>query len=91
MHAAGSYYICRLLIVLDKDCKAATIAATQHRSYPMAGKSKSIYLTIYTKGTLKTVFHKVFFEAKSYNEYVKTDEFKAKWPVEEFDIVKETY
>jgi hypothetical protein len=91
MHAAGSYYICRLLIVLDKVCKAATIAATQHRSYPMAGKSKSIYLTIYTKGTLKTVFHKVFFEAKSYNEYVKTDEFKAKWPVEEFDIVKETY
>ena len=57
----------------------------------MAGKSKSIYLTIYTKGTLKTVFHKVFFEAKSYNEYVKTDEFKAKWPTEEFDIVKETY
>jgi hypothetical protein len=81
----------RMSIVLDKDCKAATIAATQHRSYPMAGKSKSIYLTIYTKGTLKTVFHKVFFEAKSYNEYVKTDEFKAKWPVEEFDIVKETY
>jgi hypothetical protein len=81
----------RMSIVLDIVCKAATIAATQHRSYPMAGKSKSIYLTIYTKGTLKTVFHKVFFEAKSYNEYVKTDEFKAKWPVAEFDIVKETY
>ena len=46
----------------------------------MAGRAKSIYLTIYTKGTLKTVFHKVFFETKSYNEYVKTDEFKAKWP-----------
>jgi hypothetical protein len=38
-----------------------------------------------------SVFKKVFFEAKSYNEYVKTDEFKAKWPAEEFDIVKETY
>jgi len=85
------YMSARMSMLLDKDCKAATIAATQHRSYPMAGKSKSIYLTIYTKGTLKTVFHKVFFEAKSYNEYVKTDEFKAKWPVEEFDIVKETY
>ena len=57
----------------------------------MAGKAKSIYLTIHPKGTFKTVFHKVFFEAKSYNEYVKTDEFKAKWPVAEFDLVKETY
>jgi hypothetical protein len=34
---------------------------------------------------------KVFFEAKSYNEYVKTDEFKAQWPADQFDIVKETY
>jgi hypothetical protein len=57
----------------------------------MAGKAKSIYLTIYLKGTLKTAFHKVFFEAKSYNDYVKTDEFKAKWPIAEFDIVQETY
>jgi hypothetical protein len=57
----------------------------------MAGKAKSIYLTIHPKGTFKTVFHKVFFEAKSYNDYVKTDEFKAKCPSAEFDIVKETY
>jgi hypothetical protein len=57
----------------------------------MAGKAKSVYLTIHPKGTFKTVLHKVFFEAKSYNDYVKTDEFKAKWPAEEFDIVKETY
>jgi hypothetical protein len=57
----------------------------------MAGKAKSIYLTIYTKGTLKTAFHKVFFEAKAYNEYIKTDEFKAKWTSDQFDIVKETY
>jgi hypothetical protein len=57
----------------------------------MAGKAKSIYLTIHPKGTFKTVFHKVFFEAKSYNDYVKTEEFVAKWPKEEFDIVKETY
>lgn len=57
----------------------------------MAGKAKSVYLTINPKGTFKTVFHKVFFDAKSYNEYVKSDEFKAKWPSAEFDIVKETY
>jgi hypothetical protein len=57
----------------------------------MAGKAKSIYLTIHPKGTFKTALHKVFFEAKAYNEYVKTVEFKAKWPPELYDIVKETY
>jgi hypothetical protein len=57
----------------------------------MAGKAKSVYLTINPKGPFKTVFHKVFFNAKDYNEYVKTDEFKAKWPADQFDIVKETY
>jgi hypothetical protein len=57
----------------------------------MAGKSKSIYLTILNKGTLTTVFHKVFFEAKAYNEFVKTEEFTAKWPKEQYDFVKETY
>jgi hypothetical protein len=57
----------------------------------MAGKAKSVYLTINPKGTCKTVFHKVFFDAKAYNDYVKTDEFKIKWPSAEFDIVKEIY
>ena len=57
----------------------------------MAGKAISVYLTINPKGTFKTVFSKVFFDAKSYNEYVKTDEFKTKWPATEFDVVKETY
>jgi hypothetical protein len=33
----------------------------------------------------------MFFDAKGYNEYVKSEEFKAKWPVEEFNIVKEVY
>jgi hypothetical protein len=33
----------------------------------------------------------VFFSAKEYNDFVKTDEFEAKWPKEEFEIVKETY
>jgi hypothetical protein len=57
----------------------------------MAGKAKSVYLTITKKGSLKTEFKKMFFDAKGYNEYVKSDEFKARWPAEEFDIVKEVY
>jgi hypothetical protein len=57
----------------------------------MAGTAKSIYLTITKKGSYTTEFTKVFFDAKSYNEYVKTDEFKAKWPKEKYEIVKETY
>ena len=57
----------------------------------MAGTAKSVYLTINKKGSFKTEFTKVFFNAKDYNEYVKTDEFKAKWPAEEFNIVKEVY
>jgi hypothetical protein len=57
----------------------------------MAGKAKSVYLTVTKKNSFKTEFHKMFFDAKSYNEYVKSDEFKAKWPVREFNIVKEVY
>jgi hypothetical protein len=57
----------------------------------MAGKAKSVYLTITEKGKLNAVFRKVFFNAGDYNAYVKTDEFKAKWPAEQFDIIKETY
>jgi hypothetical protein len=57
----------------------------------MAGKAKSVYLTISPKGEFKTVFHKIFFNAKDFNDYVKSEEFKAKWPTDQFDIVKETY
>ena len=57
----------------------------------MGGKAKSIYLTILPKGQHMSVFKKVFFDAKAYNEYIKSDEFKAKWPSTEFDIVKEIY
>jgi hypothetical protein len=57
----------------------------------MAGKAKSIYLTVAPKGSHMSVFKKVFFEAKSYNEYVKSEEFKAQWPADKFDIIKETY
>ena len=57
----------------------------------MAGTAKSVYLTISRKGSFKTEFTKVFFNAKDYNDYIKTDEFKAKWPATEFDVIKETY
>mgnify|MGYP000857266297 CR=1 FL=1 len=57
----------------------------------MAGKAKSVYLTVSLNGTHKTVFNKVFFDAKALNDYVKTDEFKAKWPATEYTVSKETY
>jgi hypothetical protein len=57
----------------------------------MSGKAKSVYLTITKKGSYKTEFSKVFFDAKSFNEYIKTDAFKAKWPSDEYNIVKEIY
>jgi len=57
----------------------------------MAGKAKSVYLSITVKGKLNAVFRKVFFNAGDYNAYVKTDEFKTKWPATEYDIIKETY
>ena len=57
----------------------------------MAGTAKSVYLTISKKGMFKTEFTKMFFNAKEYNDYVKTEEFKAKWPKEEYDIIKEVY
>lgn len=57
----------------------------------MAGKAKSVYLTVCPKRNHVSVFKKVFFDAKSYNEYVKTEEFKTKYPKEDFDIIKEVY
>ena len=56
----------------------------------MAGKAKSVYLTVTTMDH-KSVFHRMFFNAKEYNEFVKTDEFKVKYPLTEYKIVKETY
>ena len=58
----------------------------------MGGKAKSIYLTVLPKGTHHlSVFKKMFFNAKDYNEYVKTEEFKALYPTDQFDIIKEVY
>ncbi len=57
----------------------------------MAGKAKSVYLTVCLKGQLASVFRKVFFDAKAYNDYVKSEEFQAKYPAEKFEILKEVY
>jgi hypothetical protein len=57
----------------------------------MSGKAKSVYLTVTPKGQFTSVFRKVFFDAKAYNDYVKSEEFRAKWPADQYDFVKETY
>jgi len=57
----------------------------------MGGKAKSIYLTVCPKGNHVSVFKKTFFEAKAYNEYVKTPEFQEKYPKDKFDIIKEIF
>ena len=57
----------------------------------MSGKAKSVYLTVTPKGQHTSVLRKTFFDAKSYNDYVKSEEFKAKWPAEQYDFIKETY
>jgi hypothetical protein len=56
----------------------------------MAGKAKSIYLTVTTMEH-KSVFHRMFFNAKEFNDFVGTDKFKTTYPTTEYKIVKETY
>jgi len=57
----------------------------------MSGKAKSVYLTVTPKGQFTAVLRKMFFDAKAYNDYVKSEEFKAKWPADQYDVVKEIY
>jgi hypothetical protein len=57
----------------------------------MGRKATSIYLTVLPKGSHVSVFKKVFFEAKAYNEYVNDPLFIEKFPKDKFDIIKETY
>lgn len=56
----------------------------------MAGKAKSVYLTVADSTTHKSVFHKVFFNANEFREYIKTEEFKEKYPEPQYYVVKET-
>jgi len=57
----------------------------------MAGKAKSVYLTVVPKGMLSSVFYKIFFDVKAYNDYVKSAAFMEKYPTEQFQILKEIY
>ena len=57
----------------------------------MAGKAKSVYLTVSPKGQLQSVLNKVFFDAKALNEFIKSEEFQAKYPADQFTIFKDTY
>ena len=57
----------------------------------MAGKAKSVYLQVVPHGELTSIFKKVFFDAKGYNDFVKTDEFKEKYPADQYQIIKEVY
>jgi hypothetical protein len=57
----------------------------------MAGKAKSIYLSVVPRGELNSIFKKMFFNAKEYNDFIKTDEFKEKYPSDTFQLIKEVY
>ena len=57
----------------------------------MAGKAKSMYLTVCPKGSHTSVFTKMFFNAKELNDYIKTPEFLEKYPEDKFQIIKENY
>jgi hypothetical protein len=57
----------------------------------MAGKAKSVYLTVCPKRNHMSVFKKMFFDAKSYRDYVSTEEFKTLYPADQYDIIKEVY
>jgi len=57
----------------------------------MGGKAKSVYFSIVELGTHKTVFTKVFFDAKGRNEFTKNPELRVTYPADKFYFVSETY
>jgi hypothetical protein len=57
----------------------------------MAGKATSVYLTVSDKKTHKAALNKVFFKMADLNAFVNTEEFKEKYPADQYYIVKETY
>jgi DUF2075 family protein len=57
----------------------------------MAGKATSVYLTVSVKTTHATALHKQFFNMTGLNQFVSTEEFKEKYPTDEFYVTKETY
>ena len=57
----------------------------------MAGKAKSCYLSVTDMTTRKTVLNRMFFKMADLNEFIATEEFKAKYPSPAYQIVKEIY
>lgn len=57
----------------------------------MAGKAKSVYLSVVMKKTHKTVFRKVFFDTRGYAEYIANSEFIAQYPEDAYYFVREIY
>lgn len=57
----------------------------------MAGKAKSCHLSVTDMTTRKVVFTRTFFVQSDLNAYIKTEEFLAKYPPEQFTVTKETY
>jgi hypothetical protein len=57
----------------------------------MAGKAKSCYLTVCPRGSIKSVLSKVFFTAAEMNNFIKSDEFKEKYPADQYEVIKEVY
>jgi hypothetical protein len=76
-----------LVDILNKRCYNYILNSERRQ---MAGKAKSIYLTVTTMEH-KSVFHRMFFNAKEFNDFVGTDKFKTTYPTTEYKIVKETY
>ena len=57
----------------------------------MADKAKSCYLSVTNRETRKTVLNRMFFKMADLNDFIKTEDFKTKYPEEQFHIVKEIY
>jgi hypothetical protein len=57
----------------------------------MAGKAKSCYLSVTDRESRKTVLNRMFFKMADLNDFIKTEDFKTKYPEERFHIVKEIY
>lgn len=58
----------------------------------MAGKAKSVFLTVCPiSDPCKRVLNKMFFDAKGLREFIATEEFKTKYPADQFTLHKETY
>jgi hypothetical protein len=57
----------------------------------MAGKATSVYLSVVDKKTHITSESRKFFKMAELNAYISTEEFKEKYPLDVYYIVKETY